>query len=57
MRQESNCERVKFSGSGASNRQIVSLIDTVRYINWPRKLILIYIHFVGGFAGIERRVD
>jgi hypothetical protein len=29
--------------------KIISLIDTVRYRNWLRRLVLIYIGFVGGF--------
>jgi hypothetical protein len=40
-------ERVKFSGSDTRNRQDLSLIDTVRYINWPRRLIL-YIYRLCG---------
>jgi hypothetical protein len=37
--------------------KIVSLIDTVRYRNWPRRLVLIYVYvrFVGGLLRISRR--
>ena len=37
--------------------KIVSLIDTVRYRIWRRRLILIYIGFVGGFPGIVGRLQ
>ena len=37
--------------------KIVSLIDTVRYRNWPRRLVLIYIRFVGGFPEIVWRLQ
>ena len=42
--------------------KIVSLIDTARYRNWPRRLVLyIYVYicicFVGGFPGIVWRLQ
>jgi hypothetical protein len=38
-------------------QRFVSLIDTVRYINWSRRLVLIYMGFVGGFPGIVWRLE
>ena len=52
MRQESVGSALSLVDPMELTAKIVSLIDTVRYINWRRRLILVYIVFVGGFPGI-----
>jgi hypothetical protein len=46
------CQGSETAAKNQGFAEIISLIDTVRYRNWPRRLILIYIRFVGGFPGI-----
>src|SRR6266851_6644719 len=58
MRQQSVGSALSSADPVQVTAKVVSLIDTVRYINWPRRLVLyIYIGFVGGFPGIVWRLQ
>jgi hypothetical protein len=48
MRQQSVGSALSSADPMQVTAKIVSLIDTVRYINWPRRLVLIYIYSWAG---------